>query len=205
MNNVTRVKSVQVPIEYEQACTAIANCISLDEARYWSDKSDALAAWAKIYHSDDLLRKAKQLKLKAYRRMGEIAAELRPLNIRNGNKGSVKGPRSYLMENGMNGSQADAARGLAKTSPQKFEDLLSNPVAPITAVKMLGERVVPLDLARHMSETRTMIERFSAREVAEAYADCSDGFVEFIGNARDWFDQLENILAKKKQRSSNNA
>lgn len=75
---ITGGRTPHVPVEYETAINALVACRSIDEAKYWSDKSDALAAWAKIYHSDKAAREAKALKLWAFRRMGQLAAELRP-------------------------------------------------------------------------------------------------------------------------------
>lgn len=72
---ITGGRKPLVPVEYEAACNALAQCVDLDEAKYWSDKADALAAWAKIYRDDRISAQAKRLKLKAYRRMGELAAE----------------------------------------------------------------------------------------------------------------------------------
>ena len=58
---ITKGRTPLVPVEYEVAIRALTECTTLDESKYWSDKSDALAAWAKIYHSDDAGRKAKLL------------------------------------------------------------------------------------------------------------------------------------------------
>src|SRR5208282_4621524 len=75
---ITKGRTPLVPVEYETAITALTECAHLDEAKYWDNKADALAAWAKIYHSDECARKAKMLKMHAYRRMGQLAGELRP-------------------------------------------------------------------------------------------------------------------------------
>src|ERR1700690_2101621 len=75
---ITGGRLPHMPVEYETALQALQECITLEDTKYWSDKADALAVWAKIFHSDDAARKAKQLKLKAFRRMGELARELRP-------------------------------------------------------------------------------------------------------------------------------
>lgn len=71
-----RVATVPMPVEYEAACKALAACESIDEGKYWSDKADALAAWAKIYKSDEAAVAARRLKLMAFRRMGELASAM---------------------------------------------------------------------------------------------------------------------------------
>lgn len=71
-----RMPHVAMPVEYEEACKALAACATIDEGKYWSDKADALAAWAKIYKSDEAAIAARRLKLQAFRRMGEIATQM---------------------------------------------------------------------------------------------------------------------------------
>lgn len=109
-----------IPVEYETAVKALTECVTLDEAKYWDNKADALAAWAKIYHSPEAERKAKQLKLHAYRRMGELAKELRPTTFAKGRRGPLPGAESMLMANGLNRSKARAATWLASRSPAEF-------------------------------------------------------------------------------------
>lgn len=76
--DVSHLPKTPMPIVYEQACKAIAACTAIDEAKYWSDKADALAAWARIYNEDKVSIEAKRLKLHAYRRMAEIADAIMP-------------------------------------------------------------------------------------------------------------------------------
>lgn len=141
---ITGGRTPLVPVQYETAMAALAECREIDEAKIWSDKADALAAWAKIYHSDEADRQAKLLKLHAYRRMGELAKELRPSgreivacpNFGHG-KGAksqaTPGPRSLLMESGLSSSQADAAVRLSKIPGPQFENLISADKIPSPA------------------------------------------------------------------------
>lgn len=135
---VTRGRTPLVPLEYEAAVKALAACLTLDEAKYWNDKADALAAWAKIYHSDDVSRKARALKLHAYRRMGILAAELRPANRFEEGR-HMPGPLSALVAAGLSDSQAKAARAVAKLPKRKFdrEVAAERPRAP-TSFRITG-------------------------------------------------------------------
>src|SRR5688572_2684465 len=94
----------KLPVEYSAAITAIAVCRTIDDGKYWSDKADALAAWAKIYKDDVVAREARSLKLHAYRRIGVLAAEIRPLKFRG--RGGAVGPNSLLVENGFSLTKA---------------------------------------------------------------------------------------------------
>lgn len=130
---VTGGRKPLVPVEYETAVKALQACITLDETKYWSDKADALAAWAKIHRNDEAGRNARMLKLHAFRRMGELAGELRngyrkpPPGARGG---MMPGPLKLLIENGLTNHQATAARLLAKTEPAVFDSLMRRPKPP---------------------------------------------------------------------------
>jgi hypothetical protein len=131
-----QAQAAQVPVLYEQACRSLAECISIDEAVYWGNKADALAAWAKIYKSDEAAVEARRLKLHAYRRMGEIARELRPINRgerkpgRRGFTGSSPGPSSILRESGLNKVQSTSALRLSRIPEETFNALVSQPRPP---------------------------------------------------------------------------
>ena len=135
---ITGGRKPLVPVEYEQAVTSLESCLSIDDAKVWADKADALAAWAKIYHSDKASLQARRLKLHAFRRMGLLAAELRPLRggLNKGEKisekrgGTFPGPRSLLMESGLKGHEAGSAAALARLPKPEFTALLNLPRPP---------------------------------------------------------------------------
>ena len=119
--------SAKIPVQYEQACQSLEACRTIDEAKYWSDKSEALAAWAKIFRSTKAATEARRLKLHAYRRMGLLAAELRPRTGR-----GSPGASSLLRENGFSQPQASIIRKVALTPQDTFDQLvaLEKPPAP---------------------------------------------------------------------------
>jgi hypothetical protein len=83
--------------------------------------------------SDETLIRAKQLKLHAFRRMGQLANELQPAKARKLNgRGAVPGPVRLLVEKGLRKSEAGAARRLAKLTEESFEKLLAQPKGPTT-------------------------------------------------------------------------
>ena len=127
---ITKGRTPHVPVEYETACKALEACCTLEEGKYWSDKADALAAWAKIYHDSKIERQAKILKLRAYARMGELAKELYPKPIvRRG--GGGWGASTELRERaGMSQYDAQVALGMARLPPEKREELESLPEIP---------------------------------------------------------------------------
>lgn len=135
---ITGGRKPLVPVVYEEAVKALGECLSLDDAKYWDNKADALAAWAKIYHDDKVGRQARALKLEAYRRMGTLAGELRGFGRRVlatvGRKGrafvNIKTARGLLMEKGLSSKQARAAIVLAKMERETFAPMVEGPRPP---------------------------------------------------------------------------
>lgn len=132
---ITGGRTPLVPIEYERAIKDLVACTTLDEAKYWDTKSDALAAWAKIYRNDEVGIEARRLKLHAYRRMGEIAHELRPgsRGAVKGHVGALKGAPSLLIEKGLKLEQANAASYLGKLPEREFKAIVDLPRPPTPA------------------------------------------------------------------------
>lgn len=130
------------PVEYENALRSLQLCQTLDDAKYWSDKSEALAAWARIFRDKRVELEAKKLRLTAYRKMGELAQQLRPKQKPLGGKGCLPGEIALLKDQGLSLQQANSASFLARLAKPKFTDLLNrtNPPSPITAIRFKFEQ-----------------------------------------------------------------
>lgn len=199
---ITRGRTPLVPVEYESAVTALQACITLDETKYWSDKADALAAWARIYRNDEAGLKAKRLKLHAYRRMGEIAAELRPLRGRKQGegvgKGALPGPRTLLKEHGLSVAEADAARILATIPKRQFTDILKRPVAPTTARHLLRDETVWREVARAAMSLRSVFRRHTPADVIAVLTELEKPKArELMNELMEWMDEFENRMPRK--------
>ncbi len=124
-----KISHADVPVLYSAACKQLAECRNIDEAKYYADKSDALAAWAKIYKNDQASLEAKRLKLHAFRRMGVIASEMRP-SPRGGKGGSIPGTRSLLIEVGLSPHDANAVGAVTRLTKKRFRKAVESPRAP---------------------------------------------------------------------------
>lgn len=198
---ITRGRTPLVPVEYEDAIKALDACITLDEARYWSAKADALAAWAKIHHSGEVVRKAKALKLHAFRRMGELAGELNPRKstTSTGGRGSIpgSGPRNLLIKHGLSIGEADAARMLAKLTEKRFDRLLEHPMAP-TTFRYLGRDDGPWrQIARAMMSLRSCMRRHTAAQTIDDLGKNERTTVtELLTDVMEWLDEFDSRLKK---------
>lgn len=198
---VTRGRTPLLPVEYEQAVTALQACCTLDETKYWSDKADALAAWAKIYRSDEASRKAKMLKLHAYRRMGELAREL-------GKQSG--GALPALQDAGLRGYQARAAMTASRLPVREFNSLVNSEKPPSpSSLRLYAEgresSEAWLTLSGRMQGSnnsfagfRAFVRRHDAKELARGLSkDEAASAREGIEEITDWLDELEQHLPRR--------
>lgn len=196
-----RARQLEMPVLYREAVAALEKCATMDEAKYYSDKSDALAAWAKIYGSDEDSRAAARLKLKAYARMGQLAGELRPAHSFQAGKrgGQLPGPVALLVEHGLKVTQANAARGLAKISSEEFEGLLDNKSikSPNSTYRELTKKGSEWNrLFPRMSQFRSfcrandpnLSKTFSSDEAASA--------IRLTTEIIEWIDEFDRCIPK---------
>lgn len=127
------VKRTPMPLVYEEACKALANVSTVLDAKYFADKADALAVWAKIYRSDEADLQSRRLKLHAFRKMGDLAVQMRPARKSlgtGGGSGSSPGAISLLVENGLRRGQASDALNISRLSRDKFDNGILKPRPP---------------------------------------------------------------------------
>jgi hypothetical protein len=106
-----------VPLEYVKAVKALKACQTIDDAKQWEGKAEALAAWAKIYKNDQAGKEARRLKLHAYRKMGQLAEQLRPTQKAT----SIPGANSLLEEHGLPQHKAMQALQLSRATEPEFD------------------------------------------------------------------------------------
>jgi hypothetical protein len=205
---ITGGRTPLVPVEYETACRALAECSTLDEAKYWDNKADALAAWAKIYKNDQAGLAAKQLKLHAYKRMGELAYEISPRvhcgsEARPGGaRGFSGGPFKPLLANGLSRSAATAACKLARIPEPTFDALISHPrpPSPIQACSLLkpgSEAWKTFSDKSFFDSARAFCRRTSARDLASRMtADERIRAAKAIKDLIEWLDEFDQHLTK---------
>lgn len=118
------------PIQYEKAVQALEACATLDEAKLFDNKVDALAAWAKIYCDDRAAIASRRLKLHAYRRIGTLAEQMRPTPPGRPGGNFRKGAQSLLVEKGFTQGNAIAALRVARVPAQEFAEAVRSERPP---------------------------------------------------------------------------
>jgi hypothetical protein len=113
--------------KYERMRRALAECRRVDEAKDIHDKAEALRAYARQRHDLELEIMVAEIKLRAYRRIGEISAELEkaPHGPGRGNKrhpaGGTSFKRDTLKRAGISRSSAHRAERLARIKQKEFD------------------------------------------------------------------------------------
>lgn len=128
-----QIDEAKLPVLYVEACVALEACLSIDEAKVWATKADMLAAYANMYINNEAGRQARAIKLKAFRRMGEIATEIRKTEYTP--KGKAPGAIALLIDHGLNKRQAEQATRISRISKERFQELVdsSHPPSPLKA------------------------------------------------------------------------
>lgn len=181
-----------LPAEFSDACKLLAECRSIDDAKYWSDKATALAAWAKVYHSTRVAVEARKLKLHAYRKMAELAKEIKK------EKGTA--PAKILQQHGMEKWQADEVMAVGRASPAKFEAALKRAVPPSPSYfKRYAENFAG-GAVESMRRFYYFTTRTDATEIATQVPPKDRAQVRrMITGITEWLDELEQHVGGKEE------
>lgn len=201
----TRAAKPLIPICYETACSALSECLTIDDAQMWDAKADALAAWAKIYHDNDAARKARALKLHAYRRMGLLSRELTKTKPKYNANGPVPGARALLMDKGLKTHDADACMRLSRASEKAFSKAINSPKPPAPSSFMHKVRDIDLSdsavlVKRAFVEAAPFCKKTKAGEVFISLSIKDQiNLSEYLTVVYEWLDEYMQHASKRRK------
>lgn len=144
--------SAKLPASYENAKTALANCVSLDECMTWGDKMEALASYAKQSKDDELMKMATRIRDRAIRRAGELLKQIEPATGKNNQYAQVKSDGGDTFQSrqeaaeqaGMSKRQQVTAIRVANVPEQDFERQVESENPPtVTKLAQQGTKPAP--------------------------------------------------------------
>lgn len=132
MNAVT-IQPVGALTRYDQMCTAIAECIRVDEAKDIRDKALALEAYYRQARNLDAEREAANVRLRAERRVGELLKDLARADA-----GAARNPNGRAGKEPMSGDRTQVPspyaaalqdHGMSRQAAHRFQALADIPEA----------------------------------------------------------------------------
>lgn len=143
------VANASLPATYASAKQALAECVSLDECKDWSDKAAALASYAKQAADDEMMKMATRIRDRAIRRSGELLKQIEPKpganqNIGAGTDTKVLTRTDAAEQAGMSKRQAVTAIRVANVPSADFERQVESETPPtVTALAEQGKKSAP--------------------------------------------------------------
>ncbi|ANK84167.1 MULTISPECIES: hypothetical protein [unclassified Rhizobium] len=137
-----------LPVAYERATQAIAECDRIDECKSWSDKAAALASYARQADDKTLENYAMRIRSRAIQRAGEL---LKEFDARPGNAAKQSGDAPTLISRreageaaGMSKDQQVTAVRVANVPAEEFERQVESDAPPtITQLAEQGKKAAP--------------------------------------------------------------
>jgi hypothetical protein len=140
------LRNARLPETYNHAKTAMAECAQTDECKAWSDKAEALRAYAKMQDDTELEDMAKRIKARAIHRASQLMAEFQskggrpPKRTTAATRGSST-QGGAAREAGFSEHQERQARDVGAIPKEKFEALVDGPNPPtIPQLAEIGRR-----------------------------------------------------------------
>lgn len=205
------------PIEIKEAVKAIRACSDLLDLKQWGDKSDALAAWAKIYNDDKISMEARRLKIRVFAQASKVAEKLRPHKTLGNNgagllSGSVKGARSALMDAGWKTHSASQARAVGAIPGNELEEMIARDRPPTVyqiEARYSGKRyaggrsdchkIVWVNSSRsNLFSALCFVRKYrgQAAEMARIYGSEATKARANVLEIQEWLDEYEQHLPK---------
>jgi hypothetical protein len=165
-----------LPLKYEAARAAIAECERIDECKTWSDKAAAMKAYAMMRDDRTLHNLALRIQLRAERRCGELLRQIEP--AQGGDRGnSATGGRPPV---GSRKAAADHA-GLSEHQRKTALRVAAIPEAEFNR-QVDSERPPTVTQLAEQGRTQRVRVRDPAAEHFEAACSALDEFAKFCDN-----------------------
>ncbi|MEH2678676.1 hypothetical protein GFM11_10225 [Rhizobium leguminosarum bv. viciae] len=167
------MSNAPLPVAYERATQAIAECDRVDECKSWSDRAAALASYARQADDKTLENYAMRIRSRAIKRAGELLKEFDAKGQRtdlpkpSGGAPTKLTQREVAEAAGMSKDQQVTAIRVANVPTEDFERQVGSENPPtITQLAGQGKKVMPQPVrpAGFAEATKLIgeLERFSA-------------------------------------------
>lgn len=189
----------RLPINYEEARKAIAECERVDECKEWKDRAAAIASYAAQKRDRTLQDNATRIRARATRRLGELLEQ-------SASSSGISFSRA-AERHGVRSGEATTSRQVARVAGVTFENVVERktPPMPVSSIARLSVRPTGGDQSeliwKAMDRINAVIRDFPQREVVESIvaADPREALAlkRAVGKAVDYFDALAEAIEKR--------
>lgn len=130
----------KLPVNYEQAKTALANVEKIDECKDWADRAAALASYARQAKDDALVKMSMRIQGRAIRRCGELLKQVDGRGNNQHQDGAVPKHKAASAA-GLSERQRKTALNVANVPEQQFEEMVeAETPATVTKLAQAGKQ-----------------------------------------------------------------
>jgi hypothetical protein len=211
MNDLTTFdpNHARLPVVYEAAQKALAECSRVDECKSWADRAAALASYARQAKDDSLRVMALRIQARAERRCGELLKQIPAAHGARTDLQPDTGAHTRLQaakDAGLSKHQRDTSIRVASVSQEKFDAAVESASPPtiseLAAMGTTPRAPTPAD-AKLARAARDLLRTFAAFcgvndpiQVALAMSD-PDGCRGHVEAIDGWLDRFVTHLASE--------
>lgn len=152
IQNAPATVDARLPVTYEAAQKALAECSRVDECKDWSDRAAALASYARQAKDTTLHNLALRIQARAQRRMGELLKQIPRGDANGANLAQNRREGDHPLANrtraareaGLSDHQRKTALRVASVPEQDFTCAIESPQPPtVTELAQMGTSSKP--------------------------------------------------------------
>jgi hypothetical protein len=149
MAKLAKRQRAPLPVNYEAAQKALAECSRIDECKEWADRAAAMASYGHQSRDETMIRLAVRIKERAYRRLGILAEQVERRRGANQNIGSGTGPKVLTRKAaaeaaGISKRQLRTALQVAQIPEDTFDAIVDSENPPtLTELAEMGKNFKP--------------------------------------------------------------
>ncbi len=141
------ISNAPLPVLYEKAKQALAECTRIYECQTWAKKAEAMASYARQANDDSLRKMADRIQARAIRRCGELLKQIEPDKGTAGRKGigrrepSRQSRTQVAKDAGLSEHQRKTALRVANVPEDEFEEAVQSDYPPsVTHLAEAGKK-----------------------------------------------------------------
>lgn len=159
--------NARLPQFYAAAKDALARCVELDEVKHWSDRSAALATYARQANDRSLQTMAQRIHLRAVARIGELLLQIPPSK-----GGHHSGRYKAASDAGLSSRNTTKALAIARIPRQEREPAID--ADPPPSVRALEQMAPPSpDTPAHTFKAGSEFYRKLSRDSGGLFGFCA--------------------------------